>query len=81
MKEIEVYRDRIRQAATIEEKEAIAAELHRLADTFGEARQAEYASAMSLLRDDIAVRLAEMEPLVKRANELLNRIKSRVPQP
>ena len=81
MKEIEAYRARIKQAATIDEKKAIATELHRLANTFNEDQKAEYASAMNLLRNDILAQLQEMEPLMQRAEELLNRIESRVPQP
>ena len=80
MNEVEEYRDRIRQATSIEEKQAIAAELHRLAETFDESKKAAYELAMKKLREDIADRLDAVTPYAKRAEELLNRIKSRVPQ-
>ncbi len=80
MNEIEAYRSRIRQAVSVEEKQAIAAELHRLADTFDATKKAAYEQAMEKLREDIADRLDAAAPYARRAEELLNRIKSRVPQ-
>ncbi|GAB4028236.1 hypothetical protein [Spirosoma koreense] len=80
MKEIEEYRRRIQQASTLEEKKAIAAELHRLADTFDESQQQEYQSAMGALKNDLITRLETMDPYIQQAEELVARIKARVPQ-
>lgn len=81
MKEVEEYRNRIRAAKTLDEKKAIAAELHQLADTFNESQQKEYRLAMRTIEDGILVKLQAIEPYAQRAEELISRIKSRVPQP
>lgn len=81
MKEVEEYRNRIRAAQTLDEKKAIAAELHHLADTFNESQREEYQLAMRAIKDDIAVKLESIAPYAQRAEELISRIQSRVPQP
>ena len=73
MKEIDEYRNRIRQAVSTEEKKAIAAELHQLAEAFDGPKRAEYELAMQKLREDIQERMKDIDPLVKRAEAILNR--------
>lgn len=80
MKVVEEYQKRIRPAATLDEKKALAAELHRLSDTFNESQREEYQSAMAAIRDDIADKLEALTPHVQRAEALLARIKSGVSQ-
>jgi hypothetical protein len=81
MKEVEQYRNRVREAATLDEKKAIAAELHRLADTFNESQREEYRLAMHSIDEEIVAKLEAIAPYAQQAEELISRIKSRVPQP
>lgn len=80
MEIIEAYRVRIRQATSTDEKQAIAAELHQLADTFDEPTKAAYRLAMKKLRDDIADRLEAVGPRAEQATEIISRLQSQVSQ-
>lgn len=73
MQIIDEYRTRIHQANTLEQKKALAAELHQLSDSFTESQKAEYEHAMRKLRRDIAYQLEAIEPISQRAEAILSR--------
>ncbi len=67
------YRNRIHQAETLEQKQALAAELHQLTDTFNAQQTGEYELAMRKLQQDIAQQLDAISPVNERALAILNR--------
>lgn len=70
---VEEYRTRIGQATSLDQKKALAAELHQLTDTFDDAQWADYKQAMTRLREDVAKQLIALEPYVGRAGAVLSR--------
>ena len=73
MNVVNEYRTRIHQAETPEQKQALAAELHRLADSFDKVQREEYEQAMRELRQDVAQQLKAISPASDRAEAILKR--------
>ncbi|WP_168207867.1 hypothetical protein [Spirosoma sp. KCTC 42546] len=73
---VDEYRNRIRKATNLDEKKAIAAELHLLADTFDKVQRSNYEQAMQELRSDIAFQLEVIDPISQRAEAILSQYSS-----
>ncbi|MVM38226.1 hypothetical protein GO730_12655 [Spirosoma sp. HMF3257] len=73
---VDEYRNRIRKATNLDEKKAIAAELHQLANTFDEVQRSNYEQAMQELRSDIVLQLEVIDPISRRAEAILSRYSS-----
>lgn len=77
MKIIDDYYDRLKQATSREEKQAIATELHELAKKFDIAERAEYEDAMREKHRQTLSLLPEIDAVVKRSQDLLAAIEAR----
>ena len=75
---VEEYRSRIRHATNLDEKKAIAAELHQLADTFDEVQRGNYEQTMQEVRLDITRQLEIIDPVAQHTEAILSRYTSMV---
>ncbi len=77
MKIVDEYYDRLKQAASLEEKQAVAAELHLLARQFDPVKRQEYERAMREKSSQVVDSLPEIDAAVYKAKNLIAAIESR----
>jgi uncharacterized Rossmann fold enzyme len=77
MKIVDEYHERLKQAASVEEKKAIAAELHVLAQQFDSVKRNEYERAMREKSFQVVSALPEIDAVVHKAKSLIAAIEAR----
>jgi|GEM_PF-2700738 len=77
MKIVDEYYERIKQAASVEEKKAIATELHTLAQQFDSVNRSEYEGAMREKLFQVVATLPEIDAAVHKTQNLIAAIEAR----